>query len=75
MTPPTFLESGGASGHSRGSSANTSKVSELVSDLGSSVEARDGADSNDGCGAGSAEEVTERATVVVVTADTGGTSG
>jgi hypothetical protein len=52
-------------------------VSELVSDLGSAVEARAGTDSDGGCavGAAGAEEVTDTATTAVRTTGAGGTGG
>jgi hypothetical protein len=66
---------GGTSGRGRGSSANTSKVFELVSDPVSMVEAGAGGDSDASCDAGSARVVTETATTAVVTANARGTGG
>jgi hypothetical protein len=67
----------GASGRSRGRSANASWGSESVSDPGSAVEARAGTNSDRGCAAGStrAKVVTDTATAAVVTAGAGGTGG
>jgi hypothetical protein len=81
ITQTYILEEGGggegASGRGRGRRANTSWVSESVSDQGSIVEARAGADSDASCGAGStgAGAVTETTTPAVVIADAGGTGG
>jgi hypothetical protein len=67
----------GASGRSRGSSANASWGLESVSDPGSAVEAGAGTDSDRGYAveAVGSEVVTDTTTTVVGTSEAGGTSG